>query len=732
MTEDQITINSAGRPEMKNWVLLCLQITCATVLAQAPDTLWTRTYGGGGDDYGHAILQAGDGGYVVAGQTQSFGAGSWDGWLVRISEDGDSLWSRTYGGGSSDGFMDIKLTTDGGYVLAGWTFSFGNNNGNAFILKTNQNGDSLWSRTLGGNQYNDFRSIVVLEDGSIVVAGVDEDPDPVNGNMLFAKYSASGTLLWSHSYGGPGRQYCWDVSPTADNGFVLTGWTRVGPEHTGADFIVIRTGSSGDSLWSQTWGNGPSTSETLYNIEELENGDFFVAGDANAVPSNGVEADFYVARLDPMGNVIWSRTRDENATELLLDGLVSSQGGLLACGVSGDDPYYDAWLVRYSESGDASWTFRFEGTNFDEFNSLIESSDAGYVLSGFTTSQGAGGFDFYVVKLDTDPFHRGVFVTAPSGGEELDILVGDTIRWNGIGFDGGVSIELNRNYPNGAWETIAGETENDGAYEWLVTGPPSDFCRIRICSVDDTLCGVSDDDFAIISSDGFLQFVQSSSPNSPVTSWNAGVVECPQSVFQHFHVKNTGLAALVYFPPLEPSSAEFSMTTSCVSGQFGLILLPGQVSACSVRVAFDPSLDGSYNDFLRVPTSASNAINDIVSLPLLGEQISTPAAPEVVITTSGEHSILHWSAVDTSIGGCPVSDLRYLVFYAPTSGGPFYYHGFTTDTTYMHVGAVTYAPAMFYQVVAVHAPNNFLTGLERDLEMTEVMSYVNSIAKRAR
>lgn len=104
-----------------------------------------------------------------------------------------------------------------------------------------------------------------------------------------------------------------------------------------------------------------------------------------------------------------------------------------------------------------------------------------------------------------------------------------------------------------------------------------------------------------------------------------------------------------------------------------------------------------------------------------GEQISTPAAPEVVITTAGLDAHLSWSVVDTSVGGCAVSDLWYAVFYAPTSGGPFYYHGWTPDTTYSHVGVVNFSPTQFYQVVAVEGPTALASSLVRGEEMGVVL-----------
>jgi len=284
--------------------------------------------------------------------------------------------------------------------------------------------------------------------------------------------------------------------------------------------------------------------------------------------------------------------------------------------------------------------------------------------------------EFYpnLMLLKTLPDLSNVFtiVEAPNSSESLFILSTDTIRWTGVGFEGGVSIELNRHYPIGSWETITDSTENDGAYEWFVTDPLSDSCRIRICAVQDTFCDVSDGNFSIVSSQGYLALVRSAQPNSAVTNWNFGAIECPQAASQRFRLKNFGSESIVVFQPLEPVTSEFSQTTPCGTS---FALAPNQMSACSVQVTFDTASDGVYSDVLRVQTDAVNGVNGFVEFGLSGEQISTPAAPEVVITTEGEDARLTWAVVDSSLGGCDVTIERYLVFYAPSSNGPYYYHG---------------------------------------------------------
>lgn len=292
-------------------------------------------------------------------------------------------------------------------------------------------------------------------------------------------------------------------------------------------------------------------------------------------------------------------------------------------------------------------------------------------------------------------------ITQPNGGEELQLFSSETIRW--AWYDSSissVSIELNRSYPAGSWEFIVDTTENDGEYEWTVSDPLSTECRIRISATTDTSSDISDSSFSIVSSLGYLGLVEPNEPNVPILNWDSGIVECNSSTINNFRLKNFGSEAIVVFQPTEPASDEFSITTSC--GSF-FALAPGQMSSCTLSVEFSPLFDGQVFDTLLIQTDAVNGSGGYLRIPLSGEQVTTPAIPEVVLTIEGEDALLAWSPVDTSMAGCPISVTRYLVFYAPISDGPFYFHGGTTDTSYTHHWVATYEDDQFYQVIATTA-----------------------------
>ncbi|MDH3216916.1 MAG: T9SS type A sorting domain-containing protein [Candidatus Krumholzibacteria bacterium] len=188
------------------------------------DTLWTRAWGGGDDDEGHCVEQTPDGGFVVAGNTLSFGAGSADIYLLRVDAFGDTLWSRTYGGSSGDWGRCVRLTSDGGFVVAGYTSSYGAGQSDMYLVKTDAGGDTLWTRTYGLNHYEYCNSVVEVNNGYTLVGhsesfGAFKDLYIVRTNLF-------GDTLWTKVIGGDSQDWGYDIESTADGGYIVAGYTN--------------------------------------------------------------------------------------------------------------------------------------------------------------------------------------------------------------------------------------------------------------------------------------------------------------------------------------------------------------------------------------------------------------------------------------------------------------------------------------------------------------------------
>lgn len=314
---------------------------------------------------------------------------------------------------------------------------------------------------------------------------------------------------------------------------------------------------------------------------------------------------------------------------------------------------------------------------------------------------------------------EGVIVDHPAAGDTL--VVGEilSINWQSQGVTGDVLIELNRGFPDGPWEVLAASTPNDGQFPWLVSAPPGNQCRLRVCSVQqEGLCGVSRGDFVITVGTGFLALVRSTQPATALTAWNVGNVECPGNLSEWFRLKNFGNAATIVYQPLEPVGTEFSRVTGC-PGLFALG--SGEMSACSVQLSFASAVDGTYGDLLRIQSDAENAVNGFVQIPLSAVRVTTPAAPQLTVLPVGDDVRLAWRPVTTSEGGCPVEVAHYLVFHAPTSDGPYYFLGSSDSSPFYHEGVVSFEAVHYYRVLATEVQQGELDAIPSGEQLEDVM-----------
>jgi hypothetical protein len=204
------------------------------------DMLWTRTYGGSSSEEARSVRQTIDGGYVVAGSTWSFGTGSMDFYIVKTNSEGDTLWTRAYGGSSDEEARSIQQTADGGYIVAGYTYSFGVG-GDFLVAKTNSQGDLHWMRTYGGTNYDDAYCVRQLADGGYIVVGETYSFGAGQDDFYLVRMDEQGDTLWTRTYGGSNWDRVSSVQQTADGGYILAGYTDSFGAG-GEDFYLVKTG----------------------------------------------------------------------------------------------------------------------------------------------------------------------------------------------------------------------------------------------------------------------------------------------------------------------------------------------------------------------------------------------------------------------------------------------------------------------------------------------------------
>jgi hypothetical protein len=380
-------------------VLLAVFISTSCIpFGSAATTGWSQTYGGSGDDEAYSVVQTSDGGYALVGYTNSSGAGSYDFWLIKTNSSGGMLWNQTYGGPGDDEAYSVVQCNDTGYAVAGYTNSYGIGETNAWLVKTDSSGNMQWSQTYGGRAENIAYSVIQTSDGGYALAGYTDSFGAGSFDFWLVKTNSSGGMLWNQTYGGTGDDEASSVIQTSDGGYALAGYT----DSFGAgsyDFWLVKTDSSGNMVWSQTYG-GSGDDEAGWVIQTSDGG-YALTGLTNSTGAGSY--DFWLVKTDSYGTYLWSQAYGGAYDEVANALVQTSDGGYALGGLTGSYGAgdIDYWLVKTTSSGSTQWSQTYGGSDDDEAYSLVQTSDGGYALAGFTASYGAGSYDALLVKTDS-------------------------------------------------------------------------------------------------------------------------------------------------------------------------------------------------------------------------------------------------------------------------------------------------------------------------------------------
>jgi hypothetical protein len=203
------------------------------------DTLWTRTYNGGKEDCGYSVQQTTDDGYVIIGQTNVYDSNNYDIWLIKTNSTGDTLWTKTFGGVGGEGGYSVQQTSDGGYIVTGYSETFGNNS-DVWLIKTDSSGVTLWTKTFGGEGNDCGFSVLQTINGGFIVTGHTSSFGSGNNDVWLIKTDSTGDTLWTKTFGGMNPDIGYSVQQTSDMSYIIAGCTF----STGVcryNFLLIKT-----------------------------------------------------------------------------------------------------------------------------------------------------------------------------------------------------------------------------------------------------------------------------------------------------------------------------------------------------------------------------------------------------------------------------------------------------------------------------------------------------------
>ncbi len=444
----------------------------------APPIQWQNTIGSNGYDVIHAAQQTSDGGYIIAGHSTSNSSadksennlGFEDCWIVKLDVNGNIEWENTIGGSGAEFAMDVKQTSDGGYIIG----AYSNSNASAdksenqkgstdfWIIKLNSTGAIVWENTIGGNSNDELCSIEITDDGGYLAAGwsqsgISSDKTEASMGALdywIVKLNSTGSIVWQNTIGGSAGDQLKSMAKTSDGGFLLGGQSNSGisGDKTEAnlfsnDLWVVKVDDLGNIVWQNTITSGAE--DYFESIQETTDGGAILGAWSNSnisgdksENSQGVW-DYWVLKLDPVGNIIWQNTIGGTQGDYLYDIKQTSDGGYLCggfsdSGISGDktdntNGGLDYWIVKLDASGSILWQNSLGGSNLELFYDIVITDDNGYLLLGDSHS-GIGGdktegnyglTDFWVVKTAPECFNPTISNVTVNDNE---VCIGDSIQ----------------------------------------------------------------------------------------------------------------------------------------------------------------------------------------------------------------------------------------------------------------------------------------------------------------
>jgi hypothetical protein len=377
-----------------------LFLASGNAYGQAPDSLWHRAYGDTLFDNGLSVIETGDGYYLTAGSLQyrdlESGEINTDAYVLKIDADGDTLWARRYGGGSGDVARSVIEASDGNYVIAGYSNSWSAGDLDFYVIKIDPDGNLIWETTIGNSPGEDAGYCVrEVPDSSYRIVGTTDAYGDTD--ILLVGVAADNSWSWQHPYVAPSYQHANRIEVTPSGDLIIVGTTFT----TSMDVYLMKINSMGDTLWTRAYNFG--SHDYGMSVKPVSYYAYIISGYSTAAGAPIQNA--LLLKVGSTGNVNWSKFYGGAGNDLGTSVEALSDGGFVFTGQT--ESYgaggRDVWLVRTDASGDTLWTTTYGGVANDAGWEVRSTSDGSFIIVGQTTSFGHGSGDIYVLKTAGDP-----------------------------------------------------------------------------------------------------------------------------------------------------------------------------------------------------------------------------------------------------------------------------------------------------------------------------------------
>ena len=380
------------------WVVILSLCVVSVLLVGCPPpgpVTWAAHFGDSTAEKAWSVALAEDGGYLLVGRSASF-AGDEDGdlYFQRVGADGSASWGFTHGGATENDEMRAVVEHEGGYVMAGYSGSYGGPGGGVVFRRLDDEAGTDWNHYFGGHAKDDAWAVVPTSAGGYAVAGVTRSYDAEGEDMYLVRTLEDGALGWEVLYGGPGDQGAFALAHTIDKGFILAGYTWT---DTLPDMTWVKTSRGGTHEWTRTYAIDGSA--MARDVIQTSDGGFALVGFEQP---DGLERRMLLVKTGTYGHVSWTRAFSAGtyAEGWALD--QTTDGGYVLAGTTvTDEGGSDMYLVKTDADGVQQWSRTFGGAAIEWGYDVRQTPDGGYVIAGYTDSFGEGR-DAYLVKTDAN------------------------------------------------------------------------------------------------------------------------------------------------------------------------------------------------------------------------------------------------------------------------------------------------------------------------------------------